>query len=176
MKQAWLWLPCPGNRNATFMTAHPRSPFCQGSRARGGFGRGGFGPKALAVSRCGRFVRESSRWRASSLTPSSPARQRREEPNKVVDISLGEGDGRNVLVEIGVLQAIARVVVVTHIPKRLLRAVVKLGSRRQPVAQVRCFEGRHIGLSLHDDRAAPAITELKYKPTAARSAADQETV
>jgi len=30
----------------------------------GGLGRGGFGPNALAVSRCGRFVRDISRWRA----------------------------------------------------------------------------------------------------------------
>ena len=37
----------------------------------GGLGWTGFGPKALAVSRWGRFVRESSRWRASSLTPCS---------------------------------------------------------------------------------------------------------
>ena len=35
----------------------------------GGFGWTGFGPKARAVSRCGRCVRESARWRASSLTP-----------------------------------------------------------------------------------------------------------
>jgi hypothetical protein len=35
----------------------------------GGVVRGGFGPNALAVSRCGRFVRAISRWRASSLRP-----------------------------------------------------------------------------------------------------------
>lgn len=37
----------------------------------GGVGRGGFGPNALAVSGCGRFVRDISRWRASSLRPCS---------------------------------------------------------------------------------------------------------
>jgi hypothetical protein len=35
----------------------------------GGFGGGNFGPKALAVSRCGRLVRDSARWRASSVGP-----------------------------------------------------------------------------------------------------------
>src|SRR5258708_3010041 len=34
-----------------------------------GFGCTGFGPNARAVSRCGRCVRESARWRASSFTP-----------------------------------------------------------------------------------------------------------
>jgi len=34
----------------------------------GGLGWTGFGPKARAVSRCGRVVRESARWRANSLT------------------------------------------------------------------------------------------------------------
>jgi len=43
---------------------------CQ-HQGRGGLGCCGFGPKALAVSRWGRFVRESSRWRASSLTACS---------------------------------------------------------------------------------------------------------
>src|SRR5207249_6422348 len=37
----------------------------------GGDGRGGLGPNALAVSRCGRAFRESARWRANSLLPSS---------------------------------------------------------------------------------------------------------
>jgi len=42
---------------------------CFFSSLLGGCGWCGFGPKALAVSRWGRFVRESSRWRASSLIP-----------------------------------------------------------------------------------------------------------
>ena len=33
--------------------------------------RGGFGPKARVVSRCGRVVSEMPRWRASSLAPCS---------------------------------------------------------------------------------------------------------
>src|SRR5205085_7025961 len=37
----------------------------------GGVGRGGFGPNARAVSRWGRFVRDISRWRASSVRPCS---------------------------------------------------------------------------------------------------------
>jgi hypothetical protein len=43
---------------------------CQ-HQGRGGWGWCGFGPKALGVSRWGRFVRASSRWRASSLIPCS---------------------------------------------------------------------------------------------------------
>ena len=34
-------------------------------------GRTGFGPKARALSRCGLFVRDNARCRASSLTPCS---------------------------------------------------------------------------------------------------------
>jgi hypothetical protein len=37
----------------------------------GASGRGGFGPNALAVSRWGRLVRESARWRANSAAPCS---------------------------------------------------------------------------------------------------------
>src|SRR4051812_44388355 len=37
----------------------------------GGLGRGGFGPKALPVSRWGRLVRDNSRCRANSLIPCS---------------------------------------------------------------------------------------------------------
>jgi hypothetical protein len=37
----------------------------------GGSGCTGFGPNALAVSRWGRFVRESARWRDSSAAPCS---------------------------------------------------------------------------------------------------------
>ena len=41
-----------------------------GAGAQGpGLGLGDIGAKALAVSRCGRLDRESSRWRASSATP-----------------------------------------------------------------------------------------------------------
>jgi hypothetical protein len=42
-----------------------------GHQLPGGSGRGGFGPKVRAVSRCGRFVSEISRWRANSLAPRS---------------------------------------------------------------------------------------------------------
>jgi hypothetical protein len=41
------------------------------NQGRSGLGRGGFGPKALFVSRCGRCVLESARWRANSLRPCS---------------------------------------------------------------------------------------------------------
>src|SRR6266478_1849810 len=37
----------------------------------GGVGRGGFGPKARAVSRCGRLTLERASCRAYSLSPSS---------------------------------------------------------------------------------------------------------
>src|SRR5438128_11628986 len=48
--------------------SHPSPRHAQGA---GGLGLTGLGPKARAVSRCGRFVWESARWRASSLTACS---------------------------------------------------------------------------------------------------------
>ena len=50
-------------RSGPSFAASPHGP--------GGFGLGGLGPKALAVSRWGRLVRESARCRASSLRPCS---------------------------------------------------------------------------------------------------------
>src|SRR5260370_35083011 len=77
-------------------------------------------------------------------------RQRREERDEIVDISLGEGKWLNILVEIRILQAITLVVLCTDAPKRLLRTVVKVRSCHQHVAQVRSLEGRSIGLPLRD--------------------------
>ena len=93
----------------------------------GGSARGGFGPKAHAVSRCGRFVGESSRWRASSSTPRlcTPRSSTTRENNEVVDILFGQGEWLDFLVEMGVMQTGALVVVVDDIPECLLRAVVK---------------------------------------------------
>jgi len=93
----------------------------------GGSARGGFGPKAHAVSRCGRLVGESSRWRASSSTPRlcTPRSSTTRENNEVVDILFGQGEWLDFLVEMGVMQTGALVVVVDDIPECLLRAVVK---------------------------------------------------
>src|SRR6266851_5451865 len=43
----------------------------RGNQNGGGFGCGGFGPKARAVSRCGRLTLERASCRAYSLSPSS---------------------------------------------------------------------------------------------------------
>ena len=53
------------------------------------------------------------------------ARQRREKSNEVVDILFGQGEWLDFLVEMGVMQTGALVVVVDDIPECLLRAVVK---------------------------------------------------
>src|SRR5438552_19199875 len=76
------------------------------------------------------------------------ARQRREESNEAIDIALRQGARLDVLVEIRILQAVALVVVIDDIPKRLLRAVVKVGSRHKHVANIWRLEGRDIGFLL----------------------------
>src|SRR4030081_1719812 len=43
----------------------------RGNQNGGGFGRGGFGPKARAVSRCWRLTLERASCRAYSMSPSS---------------------------------------------------------------------------------------------------------
>jgi hypothetical protein len=57
-----------GAVHAWAMACMPTSPPCYGG---GGFGRGGFGPKARFVSRWGRLVRDRACWRFSSWIPSS---------------------------------------------------------------------------------------------------------
>src|SRR4051812_43552786 len=66
-------------------------------------------------------------------------RERRHEGNEIVDITLRQSEWLDVLVEIRILQAVAFVVMIDHIPKRLLRTVVKVRSRHQHVAYVGCF-------------------------------------
>jgi hypothetical protein len=68
------------------------------------------------------------------------AREGREESDKIVDIILGQRERLYVFVEIGVLQAVAFVVMVDHSPKRLLRTIVKIRSGHQHVAYVRRLE------------------------------------
>ena len=58
------------NANTMSEIAGPGHVECP-HQGRGGWGWCGFGPNALTGSRWGRFVRESSRWRASSLTACS---------------------------------------------------------------------------------------------------------
>ena len=62
------------------------------------------------------------------------ARERCEEGNEIVDILFRQGEGLDVLVEIGIMQPVALVVVVDDIPQRLLRAVVKI----RPPSLTRC--------------------------------------
>jgi hypothetical protein len=78
------------------------------------------------------------------------AGQRREERDQVVDLRLRQRQRLDVLVEMGILQTIALVVVIDDIPQRLLRAVVKVRTGHQYVADVRCLEGGSIGLLLAD--------------------------
>jgi hypothetical protein len=62
------------------------------------------------------------------------ARERCEEVNEIVDTLFRQGEGLDVLVEIGIMQPVALVVVVDDIPQRLLRAVVKI----RPPSLTRC--------------------------------------
>src|SRR5207249_8746000 len=68
------------------------------------------------------------------------ARERRHESDEIVDITLGQSERLDVFVEIRILQTVAFVVMIDHIPKRLLRTVVKVRPRHQHVAYVRCFK------------------------------------
>ena len=119
----------------------------------GGSARGGFGPKAHAVSRCGRLVGESSRWRASSSTPRlcTPRSSTTRENNEVVDILFGQGEWLDFLVEMGVMQTGALVVVVDDIPECLLRAVVKV----RPVTSTLRMSGVLVA-HVRESRAAAA--------------------
>jgi len=123
----------------------------------GGAGRGGFGPNDRAVSRWGpgrpgecALARQLRR----SLFFVVRARERRHESHEIVDISLSQGERLDVFVEIRILQAGAFVVVVDHIPKRLLRTIVKVRPSHQHVAYVRCLEGGSVLLLLGDEKAA----------------------
>ena len=81
-------------------------------------------------------------------------RQGREESDEIVDIFLRQRKRLDVLVEVGILQSIALVVVIYDVPERLLRSIVKVRSRHQYVAQVRRLEGGDIELFLGDEKAA----------------------
>ena len=52
------------------------------------------------------------------------------------------------------MQPVALVVVIDDIPKRRLRAVVKVRSGDQDIADVRCLEGGNVGLFLADQKPA----------------------
>ncbi len=88
------------------------------------------------------------------------ARQRREESDNVVNVSLRQGEWLHVFVEPGILQPVALVVVVHDIPKRHLRTVVKVGPRHQHVAQVRCLEGGNVSFLLCDEEAPRALMSV----------------
>ena len=62
----------PGRVTARRLLGHYCRAFSEVARQNGGgFGRGGFGPKARAVSRCGRPTLDRASCRAYSLSPSS---------------------------------------------------------------------------------------------------------
>ena len=82
------------------------------------------------------------------------ARQRCQESDNVVDLGLAQSKWLDVSVEIGIMYPVTLVVMVHHIPQRLLRAVVKVRRRNEYVAQVWCLEGRDVGVFLGDEKAA----------------------
>jgi CheY-like chemotaxis protein len=112
------------------------------------------GPRRVAL----RPVRDRdfalARQLLGSQFPVLRARQRCEEGDEIVDLCFRQGQGLNVFVEIRVLQTITLVVVVDDIPQRLRRAVVKVWSRHQNIADVRCLEGGDVSLFLGDQKAA----------------------
>src|SRR5260370_19384535 len=115
-------------------SAPDRGPSCrQGSRARRlGAGRlRAEGPDCVALRSVRPRELALARELLDTLFPVVRARQRRKERNEVVDIAFLEGEGLNVLVEIGILQAVTLVVMVDNIPQSLLRAIVKVRSRHQ---------------------------------------------
>jgi hypothetical protein len=60
-----------GRAEAIIRTLTSRQRILGAGQGFVGLGWTGFGPKARAVSRCGRVVRESARWRANSLAAGS---------------------------------------------------------------------------------------------------------
>ena len=96
-----------------------------------------------------------------SLIPKLRARQRCKEGDEIVDLGFRQGQGLNVFVEIRVFETAALVVVVDHIPQRLLRAVVKVRGRHQYIANIRCLNGGDVGLLLGDQTAAKR-REIRY--------------
>src|SRR4051794_27773642 len=81
------------------------------------------------------------------------ARQRCEKSDNVVDLSVAEGKWLHIFVEIGIVYPITLVVVIHHVPQRLLRTIVKIRRRDKHVAQVRCLEGRYVRIFLGDEKA-----------------------
>ena len=81
------------------------------------------------------------------------ARQRCYEGDDVIDIPLGQGERLDILIEIGILQPVALVVVIHDVPECQLRAVVKIRTCNQYVSQIWRLEGGNVGLFLGDQEA-----------------------
>src|SRR5260370_27336014 len=91
----------------------------------GRLGRGRFraeGPRRVTLRPLGPGELALARQLLDPLFFVVRARQRREERNEVVDIPFRQGERLDVLVEIGILQAVSLVVVVHDIPQSFLRA------------------------------------------------------
>jgi hypothetical protein len=78
------------------------------------------GPGAVALRPVGSRNLALMRQLPEALLPVLCARQGNHERNEVVDLRLREGERLDVFVEIGVLQAVALIVVVDDVPQRLL--------------------------------------------------------
>ena len=107
------------------------------------------------MSRWGRLVRDRA-LSLQFLNPQFPvvwARQRREKRNQVVDVAFRQRQGLDVLIKPGILEPIALVVVVHHVPKGLLRAIVEVRPCDQHVSQVGRLEGGDVGFLLGDQEA-----------------------
>src|SRR5437588_707621 len=106
------------------------------------------------------FTRMSTSGQRRTTSPAAAglavlrAGERGEEGDEIVDLALGEGEWLHVLVEPGVLQPVALVVMVDHVPERRLRAVVEVRCRHQHVAQARRLERGGVRLFARDEEAA----------------------
>src|SRR5260370_19449355 len=76
------------------------------------------------------------------------ARERRAESNEIVDITFSQGERLDIFVKIRILQAVAFVVVADHVPKRLLRTIVKVRRGPKHVAYVWVLAASNVFLLL----------------------------
>ena len=82
------------------------------------------------------------------------AGERGEEGDYVIYVGLGKSKRLDIFVEIGIVDSISLVVVIHHVPKRLLRAVMEIGRGYEDVAKIWRFEGGDGGLLLGDEEAS----------------------
>ena len=70
----------------------------------------------------------------------------------MIDVAFRQRQRMDVLIKPGIREPIALVVVVHHVPKGLLRAIVEVRPRDQHVSQAGRFEGGDVGFLLGDKR------------------------